>query len=248
MTGSQQVVTVFGDSHSKFFHPTPLQYQRMGVGTPLPYRINGSHIRGAAVSGFRQQESTLNVKEKIIAALTDARYMILAFGQVDLELGYYFRNAIKGESYSPEAYTDWLIGIYSSFVNGLQNDRCELALKGANLTVLDPAPFAARYVSKIAREGTKLTIAEASKLVRPFILSETDQNSMHLRFNEMIRDLAINLGIRYFDLNDDIRDLTEDQPRVADVYRPGPFDHHLTDSLPVRRLHYVRAGEVFGLR
>ena len=247
MAGSQQVVTVFGDSHSKFFHPTPLQYQRMGVVTPLPYRINGSHIRGAAVSGFRQQKSKLNVKERIIAALADARHLILAFGQVDLELGYYFRNAIKGERYSPEAYTDWLIGIYASFVDGLTTERCELALKGVNLTVLDPAPFAARYVSKIAREGTKLSIAEATKLVRPFILSEADQNSMHLRFNEQMRELAISSGVRYFDLNDGIKDTSQESPRVADEFRPGPFDHHLTDSLPVRRLHYVRAGEVFGL-
>jgi hypothetical protein len=249
---SQPTIAVFGDSHSALFQPTPFYGGRLGLKVPLPYRINGRVIAAASVAGFRPGKSTLMVKETIREALPDAERVILAFGQVDLELGYYYRRAIKGEAISPDAYVDALIGIYAAFVADLPVAHCRLALKGVNLTALAPRAFATRYVARIVKDGTTLTWDQAQARVEPFILSEDAQNEMHLRFNDALAAFAGRMGHAYFDLvgetgNGSARHLSAMPLRLADEYRVGGFDHHLADTVAVRRMHYVAAGRAFGL-
>lgn len=245
-------ITVFGDSHSGFFFPTPFFAGRCGYGFPLPYRVTGKPIHAASLAGFRPGVSTLKVKETIAEALPGARHMALAFGQVDLELGYYYRLAVKKQATNPAEYVDWLIGIYRGFLAGLDTRHCRMALKGVNLTALSPRLFAVRYVSRIVMEGKKLAQAQADEMILPHILPELEQNRMHRAFNARLAALAGDLGHGYFDLNDQISDgpiqaLAAAQPRLADQFKTGFFDHHLADTVVVRRMHYEALGKVFGL-
>ncbi len=245
-------ITVLGDSHSAFFFPTPFFAGRCGYPFPLPYRVTGRAIPAASLAGFRPGVSTLRVKETIAEALPQTRHLVLAFGQVDLELGYYYRLAVKQEKTNPADYVDWLIGIYRSFMATLGTGDCAVALKGVNLTALTPKPFAVRYVSRIVMEGKSIEQAAADAMIAPHILSEAEQNRMHLAFNRKIAALAQELGHRYFDLNDHISDgpaqaLAAVPPRLADQFKTGFFDHHLADTVVVRRMHYEAVGRVFGL-
>ncbi|MBW6402008.1 hypothetical protein KPL78_29450 [Roseomonas sp. HJA6] len=245
-------ISVFGDSHSAFFFEVPFFAGRLGLASPPPYRITGQHIPGASVAGFRPGQTKLKVKETIRRTLPSATHAIFAFGQVDLELGYYYRNAIKQEKVVPKTYVEWLIGIYEEFLSDLDDAHCRVALKGVNLTTLAPRPFAARYVARIVMEGTTVTAEQAQKLIGPFILSEDAQNAMHLDFNAALAALAQRTGRGYFDLvaqtgNGNIRGLSAAPPRLADHFRTAKLDHHLADTVVVRRLHVEAAGRAFGL-
>src|SRR5699024_10773924 len=106
-TDTPTIVTI-GDSHSKFFGPPKYFAGRAGLRTPLRYTIEPNPISAASVAGFRPGVSTLDVKTKVHQALTGASMAILSFGQVDLELGLYYRRAVKGEEWEAEQYAAWL--------------------------------------------------------------------------------------------------------------------------------------------
>ena len=246
-------IHVFGDSHSEFFFSAPFFVGRMRLKAPLGYRVVGRSIHASSVAGFRPGKSTLRVKEVIWDALPEAQRMVLAFGQVDLELGYYYRLAIKGEDTSPDDYARWLAKIYEEFLEDLLRDTsCDIALKGVNLTCLAPEPFAARYVARIVTEELKMTPDKAVETISPFILSENAQNRMHINFNAQLRQIAQKRGIRYFDLNSGLANeaipgLSRDVPSLSDHFRPAKFDHHLADTISVRRMHYEALGRTYNL-
>lgn len=253
MKPPQQAITAFGDSHGTYFFETAFYAGRLGLQQPLSYRINGRIFAGASVAGFRGERSTLMVREAILATLPGCDRLILAFGQVDLELGYYYRLAVKGEAIDPGSYVTWLTGIYVRFLAGfLPAGHCRVAVKGVNLTALAPRPFATRYVARVVKEGTTLTQAEAERRVEPFILAEDAQNAMHLQFNAELARQAAALGCGYFDLvaqtgNGSLHGLSTQPLRLADHFRTAGFDHHLADTVVTRRLHYEAAGRAFGL-
>ncbi|MDO5631859.1 MAG: hypothetical protein Q4G22_08480 [Paracoccus sp. (in: a-proteobacteria)] len=254
MLSLQPVIHVIGDSHSAFFGEMPYYNGRLNLPDPPPFRVDCTAVNAASVAGFRPQASRLNVRRQVadLVQTCDAGgrgRLILAFGQVDLELGYYYRLAIKQEQTDPDSYVDWLAGIYADFIAGIDPARVDLALKGVNLTVLHPRGFAARYVSRIISDGQTIRRAHAEKRVAPMILTETEQNRMHLAFNDRLADMAARLGVRYFDVVEQTRDRDADKgvPCLADDYRTAQFDHHMADTVAVRRIHYMAAGRCFGL-
>lgn len=252
MNEDPQLVSVFGDSHSTLFFPTHFYAGRLGYRETLPVRVTGRAVRAASLAGFRPGSSKLNVKDEIASALPEAQRMVLAFGQVDLELGYYYRLAIKQEETDPTCYVEWLLGIYRDFLNSLEHAQCDVALKGVNLTALSPRGFAIRYVSRIVTEGKDMTWKEAVPVVRPHVLSEDEQNAMHLAFNAGLAQLARELGLRYFDLNEELAAsphpaLAAEPIRLADQFKTGAFDHHVADTVVARRVHYEGLLKAFDL-
>lgn len=242
-------VTVFGDSHAALFLPFPHSQGRLGYAGPPPYTIAGQAMYAASIAGFRPGQSKLHAKEKIRAALPEVERLVLAYGQVDLELGYYHRLAVKGEEITPAGYVDWLLDIYAAFVDGLDVDRDALALKGVNLTSLVPQEFAIQYVRKIVQRGNELDDAEADARLAPFMLDEDAQNAMHLAFNAGLAAYAARTGCRYFDLvaQTAAPGSPTGTPRLADAVRTAQPDHHLADTVAVRRMHYDAIGAVFDL-
>lgn len=108
----------------------------------------------------------------------------------DLELGYYYRFAVKRGTLTPAIYVDWLIGIYEEFMSRLDLEKTLVAIKGVNLTALSPRSFAVRYVSRIVAEGEDISRRTRENLIRPFMLSEDDQNEIHLYFNKKLAILS----------------------------------------------------------
>src|SRR5699024_2661525 len=249
-TDTPTIVTI-GDSHSKFFGPPKYFAGRAGLRTPLRYTIEPNPISAASVAGFRPGVSTLDVKTKVHQALTGASMAILSFGQVDLELGLYYRRAVKGEEWEAEQYAAWLAEIYANFLDSLDLSGTRIAVKGVNLTALRPRQFAIRYISRIVTKDEGQTQAERNASVAPHMLSEPEQNRLHLSFNDKVRIAAEARGFGYFDL---VRETSEEAdtgsvtPRLGENFLTAAFDHHLADTIPVRRMHYEAAGKVFGIR
>lgn len=245
-------VVVLGDSHSRLFFPTQFFAGRCGYHDPLPAKVVGKSISAASLAGFRPGVSTLQVKETIADWLREAQRMALAFGQVDLELGYYYRKVVKEEDTDPERYVSWLLSIYSDFLKTLDFSRCDLALKGVNLTALTPKEFSAQYVSRIITESKGVSPRESARMIDPYILSENDQNEMHLSFNSGLARVAHSVGARYFDLNDALSgtghpDLSVASATLTDYFKTGAFDHHVVDSVVTRRVHFEGLLKAFEL-
>ncbi len=232
------VYHVFGDSHARLFFPGDgLVMERLGFGSE-DLVVKGQAISAASLAGFRKQQSTLRTREIVADAIGPARKMVLAFGQVDLELGYYYRKIIKGEmSLEPEDYSAWLVDAYRALIEGLDLSDLDLALKGSNLTVLSNPEFAVRYILRIIRPKNRKP--EDIEMLRPALLSEDEQNGLILAFNTRLRAFCDERGLRYFDINDGLSvDGEAGRPaRLRPCFMPGGFDHHITDSLEVRALH-----------
>lgn len=242
-------IHVYGDSHARYFFPKQLGYQRAGIDSRV-VNFAGSVVTAASVAGFRKVRPTLETRQRILTNIDCATHMILAFGQVDLELGYYYRLVVKRERITPRGYVDWLAGTYFDFLATLPLGHLRLALKGVNLTLLDPVELAVDYISQIVTEGgsgqDRRAFAEG---LADHILGEAAQNAMHLDFNRRLKAGAEARGHRYFDVNepisapDPVTGLCSVDPR----FRPAEPDHHLADTLYLRSLHMRAAIEVFGI-
>jgi hypothetical protein len=176
--------------------------------------------------------------------------MVLAFGQVDLELGYYFRKVIKAENITPTDYVDWLIDIYTAFIADLKFSSEHLAVKGVNLTVLGDPTFTHHYVKRIITERQGDHAFQNAALTE-VLLSESQQNSMHLDFNRKLKRLTATIGAKYFDLIEETSKLNRggnpDPTCGLDIlWAPSKTDHHLVDSLATRKLHLRKLSDTFG--
>ena len=181
-----KAIHVFGCSHSKFFFNGAQVARRLDL-EGLGIQIEGRFVRAASVAGFRPRRSTLETKEIINSALPQAKALCLAFGQVDLELGYYYRVVVKEEELTPSAYVAWLCGIYEEFVDGLPIAPDQLAFKGMNLTVLTEPKFTYRYVKRTIKQQGNIDKVEKLEKLEAAILSEDAQNGMSLAMNEGLR-------------------------------------------------------------
>lgn len=233
---------VYGCSHSSYFHCNEPERKRLDDSREWPI-VGGKVIASASVAGFRPKASTLSTKEIITKGCVDANRLVLAFGQVDLELGYYYRNAVKGEAIKPRDYVDWLADIYAAFVSGIAFPKDNIAIKGVNLTVLTDPDFTFSYAKRIvSRRIPKQERPPYSTKLRQEILSEDAQNEMSLHFNEKVQEFCADIGCRYFDVNDFLAKKDENgiaQPKlgVDRTFIPGRTDHHIADSIPVREAH-----------
>lgn len=228
-----------------------MQRLRLGLSSNT-VDIRGRTIGAASIAGFRPQKSTLDTKRIITRRARMAQKLVLAFGQVDLELGYYFRKVIKEENITQTDYVDWLIGIYAAFIADLKFSTEHLAIKGVNLTVLGDPTFTHQYVKRIITERRGNHTFQNVALSR-VLLSESQQNSMHLDFNRKLKLLAATIGARYFDLVEETSKLNKDgNPDPAcglDIlWAPSKTDHHLVDSLATRKLHLQKLFDTFGFQ
>lgn len=237
-------VHVFGDSHARFFEVPSFGYRRMQQSRQTMEPVVHA-ISSASVAGFRPRASTLDTKDRIAKTLPETERLVLAFGQVDLELGYYYRRVIKEDAQSKEAFVAYLLEIYADFIRGLDLGGREIALKGVNLTVLHPKEFTIKYVSKIIKFDDGENQDKKTARLGGAVMPEKEQNRMLLDFNRGLAALAHSEGWRYFDINDAICDrnpltgTADPILGVASHFRPTNFDHHLSDSMMLRAIHYT---------
>lgn len=83
-------IQVFGDSHSIYFQVNnKLLFHAPWI---KKFNIEVNSIPASTIVGFGKKRSKLNVKSLIDEKKDNNKINLFAFGQVDLELGYYYRK------------------------------------------------------------------------------------------------------------------------------------------------------------
>lgn len=238
-------ILVFGDSHSTYFG---LSDELKSVNESFKgVNIQVVTIPGSTILGFGKRQSTLNSKALFLAKLKAFKpdYICFALGQVDIELGLYYRKIVKGESVDVKEYISNLVEKYLSTINDIQND-CSISdeaicLKGINLSVLTThRAKAVDYTSRIITENIedKNLIEEYNKKLKLEYPSNLERYRIHTLFNEVLFS-AVRTRYSYFDINDVIAD-GDNFGSCRKEFIPFSKDHHILDSLFIREISISR--------
>lgn len=231
-----------GDSHAKYFFPDDRSNGQLRMGfDPDNLKITGSPIKAASIMGFRPRQSQLNTKVVVSEAASQNDFLVLNFGQVDLELGYYYRRVVKGEeTLETFEFSEILIKVYADFLKSISKGRAKIILKGVNLTTLGDPKFSFRYARRIVLNNPEADSKETRQILRSVLKSEDEQNAFHLAFNQGVKDLAAREGYGYFDVIAQTSVIGEDGVvRLDPRFAPARFDHHMANSLALQRDHIL---------
>lgn len=230
-------IKVFGDSHSKYFN---VNRQLTRVNPNIAgHQVAVEIFKGATVGGFGKRESTLNVKEFISNNYleNDVDFYIFNFGQVDLELGYFYKRYIKKESVN---FSEFVMAQSSTLINwivgNMDVEKC--IVKGVNVPVLCfDQNKAINYTKRIITENLtdSNSIDEALDNMKKTFPNDLERTQMALRYNQGLENQCANAGLKYFDINSSLVDRV--RKVVQSKYIPASLDHHLVDSVEVRSLH-----------
>ena len=96
------MIKIYGDSHSRIFKKIKLNR----------FKLNVENVSGASLIGLPKSNSKLKLRSKIITYLKNNKpdFLILKFGQVDIDLGYYYRIVVSTKSIfsNKESSTYWM--------------------------------------------------------------------------------------------------------------------------------------------
>ncbi len=233
-------ILVFGDSHSVYFNVTP--EIRYNIPILEDFQIKVVVLRGSSILGFGKRKSSLNVHDIFLEHVRaeNPDYVVLALGQIDVELGYYYRRVVKSEGVLFNEFSSHLVNTYLDKVNTLIEEKIlnnvEIVFKGINSTCLTGnRKKAINYTKRIIAENVN-SDEEGKTYLN--ILKETYPPSLervnnHLRFNKVLRE-KIGKRYRYFDINCEITD--SDTGFVRNEFLSSKLDHHLLDSIWIRTL------------
>jgi len=204
-------LVIFGDSHSRIFKHIRIPNLNIEV----------NNIRGATIIGLPKRISTLNLREKIINYLKNNKvdYLILKFGQVDLELGYYYKLAVKKEKFTKDDFIANLILNYTIFLNIIQKyiDKSKIIVWGVNPSaLLDDVSFL-KYTSRIIFEKND------TNYLKNYIEDNKIRNKFLLNFNYECRKMCENNDFKYIEVFSDL--LTKEGK--TSKYFTNNNDHHL---------------------
>ncbi len=228
-------VCVFGDSHSVYFGATPQLIHMKPEYNALDLKLEV--IQGATVKGLGKRVATLNTLAKIDDSIHkySPDIVVLAFGQVDVELGYYYVTVVKGEEISPESYIKSLTDTYLKFIQEKSQGKYLLVVKGINPPVLSffktkALTYTNRIITEnIEDESEQRRLFESLKINFP---DDTARLRNHLFFNTLIEEHAQRYGFDYYDINRYLIEPGTNHVKLSLI--PSAFDHHIADTLEVR--------------
>lgn len=229
-------IVVFGDSHCRYFEAN--KRVRHGVSWLEGLSIDVHSIRGASIIGLGRKRSKLKVFDTVHKNISKESVNVFCFGQVDLELGYYYRLILKDEQWDLAGFADFLLEHYVEFLSSLPLPSQNIVVKGINLSVLTTKNFALRYVHRVITENLddKNDVRAARARLEAMLDTYADRCAAVVYFNNRLREIAQRHGWGYFDINDI---LSDGMPinGVADRFIQAIFDHHVVDSIEMRRIH-----------
>ncbi len=105
-------IAILGDSHTLYFR-RELTLARVYHWEHF-FQSSDCHVfQSASVKGFGNRSSTLGLAEKVAGTLPQSCVAVLNFGQVDIELGIFYRRFVKGERETPESFIDDCIATFT---------------------------------------------------------------------------------------------------------------------------------------
>ncbi|MBJ3775197.1 hypothetical protein [Acuticoccus mangrovi] len=226
-------VTLLGDSHSRSFEDRKTRSPvTLADGRVLD--LNVVKLRGATVRGFGRRTSVLQVRRRALGAIRDDdAAVVLAFGQVDVEVGYYYRRLVKGDDMPFDAFAEALAEDYVADIGALDILQTKLA-KGIFPSTLThwPRQRFAYLAMLIARsegtaEPTDLDEAEVTAGLRDIYPEPAEMDRRHRFFNAALRRRCEAEGIGYFDID---RALVGRRGRLKSRFVRWRINHHMYRS------------------
>lgn len=175
------MIKIYGDSHSRIF-------KKIKLGR---FKLDVENISGASLNGLPKTDSKLKIRRKIFTYLKNNNpdYLILKFGQVDIDLRYYYKIVVKNEKIIKRDYVNNLILKYVNFINELSQiyPKHKIIIFGINPpSLLDKDSF--------------------YKYIKEIILKNNNTPELHQKLYESIEPLKqrtnfsklFNLTCRYF--------------------------------------------------
>ncbi len=228
-------IHIFGDSHSRAFR---LLSPRGGYTSKY---FSGDEVsvnvyQAASMKGFGKRDSTLSVREDILSKVSNGDTVALAFGQVDLELGWYYSLVVKQEDITLRRFLRACLESYDVLRKELTEKNCNIVIKGINYPVLLDSIKAKRYVGRIVTEAF-----DNDKEIKKYLLlldnkyPEVFTRIRHVNlFNQLLEDFSLSNSLKYYDINSSI---ASELGIIHEKYIPASFDHHLVDSIETRLIY-----------
>ena len=225
----------FGDSHSRYFTVTD-QIKNINPVLYL-YSIINNPINAATINGFGKRESTLNSKKIINETITknSVDVLVMNFGQVDVELGYYYKYYVKKEYLMFVDFASYIIDVYISYIK--QQPVKIKIVKGINPPVLCyNRDKALQYTKRIITENIldKKIINTLYNDMEYSFPDDIERTKRHLVFNSLLKKKCKENKISYFDIT---KELLSENGLIKIDFVPSKKDHHLVDSLRTRNLY-----------
>lgn len=236
----------FGDSHSRYFKKANTLGWG-GIVTSTSPRVTAFDYVAASAKGFAAGEASRFAYRKFCRdyQAAEPEFVCLGYGQVDAEVGCYFRRYVKGYGGSAEAD---LSAVYNDYVGMAETTvpLRPLVFKGPNPSTMRIDAQLLRYVYqrlvvRITRESERAAIWAEMQSSPPEVAEHGRINAMAA---EMLRAKVEAAGHIYFDIRSEVED-----PSAPGFARwehvPADSDVHLCDSFHVRRAHAERLFTVF---
>ena len=218
-------VTIVGDSHVELFEHLATEPLELPDGRIVDANVLA--VKGATIRGCGRKKSTLDVRRNSLGAIRPIdQAVVLCYGQVDIELGYYYRLHVKREELEYEAFAQELADSYVERIAALPLVATPI-LKGVNLSVLTHSRRRAIiFTSQILfetpddAEKREALVAELEE-----VFPEADElDRRHRIFNAYLKAACLRQGVEYFDF---LEATTEPiSGRIRRSYVPGGNNHH----------------------
>jgi len=192
-------IYIFGDSHCLCFGQGDVIVKNM-------YNIQMLNQDSSTARGLINPNSTLKYGEKIEYFIkfkinynnkpfnTNEKfnYYIFKFGQVDIQVNYYYKKIIKNEIITKDIFFNDVINDYITFLNLFKNYN--ILVCGINM----PSPTNYKsYLYKVL----KLDEIHKNELLDSITLEELNNDT--ILFNNLLRQECLLNNITYFDLTDE---------------------------------------------
>lgn len=232
-------ILVFGDSHSHYYDITKVPSNHiLRTKSILGYYVERSGFDGASVKGFgRRKKSTLNLTDEILHKINTDDITVLAFGQVDIELGYYYRKFVKDSDQSFLEFMKDCIESYKTLVLSVKKNSKHVIIKGINMPIMIDQIRAIQYTKRIITENltSPIGIQTASKKLQQGLPGIFKRISMAEEFNQNLQRMCIEYKLEYFDVNEAI---CYSNGIVKEEFITSIADIHLIPSLKTRQIHF----------
>lgn len=221
------MIKVFGCSHSRVFKKLNLDH----------YNIDCENISGATLMGLPKRISTLDVKNRMIHYLkqNEPDFLVLKFGQVDIDLSYYYKLVVKGEKINKSEYIRNLINCYRKIIVELSEyiDKKKIIIFGINPPSLIDEQACYIYTSRIIN-------ANFSNVLKNKIESIKERTKFSKLFNENLQQMCLEYDIKYTCVFDEV--LNSDN--VVSNRFTNNNDHHLK-GIETDESHFEPTNQLF---
>lgn len=199
MEGSPRVCLI-GDSHVRSLFLEYDTFQRGFRITPVLLAISG-----ASISGLRRDTSTLGLNKKLRTYLELAHpdVLVFKFGQVDVDLGYFYRRVVKDMSLDFEEFAATLIRHYmeqvSSFTSAYPCIVCSINL---------PCLFIHDHATTIVGNAITESVSDASlknayiRKLHGILPDIRERTKMTMALNAMLSAECVKLSVPFIDYTD----------------------------------------------